>query len=87
MSDPAEKLKNHTRNLPCFSCIVRVSCIELSTTGHIMCKDCCDKWREWHTKKELIINEGYFTFSHWSNIITSVIEEVLESEKRNFDGR
>jgi hypothetical protein len=75
-----EKIRNHVRKIPCFTCIVRPICIEITRNGSVTPRNPCDLFVDWIEKRDEITEYPV------SSAICEVMEleslEILRKEKR-----
>jgi hypothetical protein len=73
----AELLRDHTKKMPCFSCIVRVTCSYFHENGQLIVRtpDCKD-WQDWIKGRDKIVLETA------DRVISLAISEVRELERR-----
>jgi len=68
-------LKEHTKTIPCFSCVVQAPCSVIGEDGQVLVRDMCDNFKNWQKKRDEIV------FPIVDKIMSSAILEVRTKEK------
>jgi hypothetical protein len=50
-----ELLKQHTKTIPCFSCVVQVPCSVIGDDGQVFVTNICDKFKNWMKERDEIV--------------------------------
>jgi hypothetical protein len=79
-----ERLRIHTRKIPCLSCIARITCCEIFKNGDLKIKEPCEEWKNWQKGRDKIAKD--WTSSESNRIISSTILDTVEEERKNQDG-
>lgn len=70
-----EKLKKHAKKIPCFTCVVRVSCSMFGADGQLYVRLKCNDFQEWRNKSDEIV------YGTANKVIALAIKEVRLGEK------
>ena len=75
-----ENLRRHVRKIPCFKCIVRVTCVDFfSDYGKVKTPD-CNKFIKWVNKRDRLQSEVITS----TNIVRMETLKILNEEKKRY---
>jgi hypothetical protein len=80
LNDQEEKLRKHVGIVPCFSCLVRLSCVTFFPNGRGDVKEICDSLHDWKVKAgEITLERNLRT-----GIIRKETLKILRKEKLKY---
>jgi hypothetical protein len=87
MMELVELLKEHTRKIPCFCCLVRPVCCKYNDRGHIVTdvSGSCIEIINWKKGRDEIIGDSLSNkeIDELNRVIASIITEFRETERKN----